>query len=144
MKYMNVRIATSDDIEAILALQTQIYRTKELAPNAARLLEDQIKSTGCDVLVAENESKIVASGILYYIDIPARGRPFALMEALVVDESARGQGTGSQMITEFINLARRKDCYKMIFTSGFDREEAHKLYEKLGFKKWGYEFRMDL
>ncbi len=141
---MNIRTAAASDVEAILALQTQIYRTKELAPNAARLLEDQIKSASCDVLIAENETKIIASGMLYYVDIPARGRPFAFMEGLVVDESARGQGAGTQMITEFINLARRKDCYKVIFTSGFDREETHKLYEKLGFKKWGYEFRMDL
>ena len=96
------------------------------------------------MLTAREAGKIIASGILYYIDVPARGRPFAFMEGLVVDKSARGQGIGSQMIAEFIRLAKRKDCYKLIFTSGFDRQEAHILYEKLGFKKWGFEFRMDL
>ncbi len=141
---VDIRIATTADIEAILALQNQIYRISENAPNAARLLEDQIKSTMCDVLVAIDTGKIIGSGILYYIDVPARGRAFAFMEGLVVDNSARGQGTGSKMIAKFIELAKRKGCYKLIFTSGFDREEAHTLYEKLGFKKWGFEFRMDL
>lgn len=141
---MDIREATTADVEAILALQTQIYRVAKLAPNAARILEDQIKSAACDVLVAYEDEKIIASGILYYIDVPARGRPFALMEGLVVDKSARGQGIGSQMIAEFIKLAKRKDCYKLIFTSGFDRQQSHSLYEKLGFKKWGFEFRMDL
>lgn len=141
---MVIRPATTADIKAILRLQNQVYRIKSNAQNAARLLEDQIKSTSCDVLVAVKDTEVTASGLLYYIDIPARGRPFAFMEGLVVDDRARGQGVGSDMIMEFIKLARRKDCYKIIFTSGFDREEAHKLYEKLGFKKWGYEFRMDL
>lgn len=141
---VEIRTATSGDVEAISTLQTQIYRVKELAPNANRILEDQIKSPACDVLVADDDGKIVASGLLYYIDIPARGRPFALMEGLVVDSRSRNQGIGSAMIAELIRLARRRDCYKLIFTSGFDREDAHKLYEKLGFKKWGFEFRMDL
>lgn len=141
---MEIRAAKNTDANGILALQTQVYRTRSLAPTATRLLEDQIKSPLCDVLVALDDSKIVASGCLYYIDVPARGRPFAFMEGLVVDKSARGKGVGSQLITEFINLARRKDAYKIIFTSGNDREDAHQFYEKLGFKKWGFEFRMDL
>ena len=43
-----------------------------------------------------------------------------------------------------LEIARGKNCYKMIFTSGTDRPDAHKFYEKLGFKKWGLEFRKDL
>lgn len=141
---MNIRKATTTDVEAILALQNQIYRVPELAPNAQRRFQDIINDPNCDVVVAVEGQRVLATGAIYYIHVPARGRSFALVEGLVVDEKARGKGVGTEMLSEVVNLARKRDCYKIIFTSGFDRQEAHQLYEKLGFKKWGYEFRMDL
>ena len=82
--------------------------------------------------------------MVFYIHVPVRGRSFAFVEGLVVDETTRGRGIGTAMLSECVKLARKRDCYKIIFTSGFDRQQAHGLYEKLGFKKWGFEFRMDL
>jgi GNAT superfamily N-acetyltransferase len=141
---MEIIPAKKAHILGILDLQTQVYRSKSMAPNAERRLEDLVNDPNCDVLVAIDKEKVVATGMIFYIHVPIRGRSFAFIEGLVVDETTRGQGVGTQMLSEFVNLARKRDCYKIIFTSGFDREEAHQLYEKLGFKKWGYEFRMDL
>jgi len=141
---MQIIPAKKEHVPGIIELQKQVYRTKEVAPNAQRRFEDLINDPNCDVLAAVEGEKVVAAGMIFYIHVPVRGRSFALVEGLVVDENARGQGVGTLMLTEFVNLARKRDCYKIIFTSGFDRQEAHALYEKLGFKKWGYEFRMDL
>lgn len=141
---MEIIPAKKEHIPGIIQLQKQVYRTKNVAQNAQRRFEDLINDPNCDVLAAIEGNKLQATGMVFYIHVPVRGRSFALIEGLVVDQSARGQGLGTVMLSEFVNLARKRDCYKVIFTSGFDREEAHKLYEKLGFKKWGYEFRMDL
>jgi hypothetical protein len=43
-----------------------------------------------------------------------------------------------------IELARKLNCYKIIATSRFGRENIHEWYQKLGFKKFGFEFRIDL
>lgn len=141
---MDFRLAQSSDTESILELQTQIYRTGEIAAGSQRVLEEQIKSSACDVLVCFMAEKLVSVATLYYIDVPVRARQYAFLEGLVVDQSVRGQGVGTQMFSELFKLARQRDCYKFVFTSGNNREEAHMLYEKLGFKKWGLEFRMDL
>ena len=141
---MEIIPAKKEHIPSLIELQKQVYRTKEVAANAQRRFEDLINDPNCDVIAAVDGKKVVATGMIFYIHVPVRGRSFALIEGLVVDENARGQGVGTLMLTEFVNLARKRDCYKVIFTSGFDRQEAHDLYEKLGFKKWGYEFRMDL
>ncbi len=142
---MEIAIATPADIDAILNLQTQIYRTEKIADGARDALEKQLADDTCDVLVARDESgKVAATAAIYYIEVPIRSRPYALLEGLVVDESTRGQGIGTKMFDKIFELARARNCYKILFTSGTDRTDAHKLYEKLGFKKWGLEFRMDL
>ena len=141
---MEIRTAVAEDSDQILALQTQIYRTDKIAENAKDVLEKQLADESCEILVAVDEGKIVGTFAIYYIEVPARGGPYAFLEGLVVDSTTRGKGIGTKMFEEIIKICRAKNCYKLLFTSGADREDAHKLYEKLGFKKWGLEFRMDL
>ncbi|KKS83881.1 MAG: GCN5-related N-acetyltransferase [Candidatus Gottesmanbacteria bacterium GW2011_GWA1_43_11] len=141
---MEIRIAKPEDTDQILALQTQIYRTEKIADGAKEALEKQMSDETCEVLVAVDSGKIISTCAIYYIEVPVRNRPYAFLEGLVVDESARGHGVGTKMFDKILELARARNCYKIIFTSGADRTDAHKLYEKLGFKKWGLEFRMDL
>lgn len=141
---MEVRLAQKVDIDAILALQTQIYRIDKVAQNSHETLEAQLSNPSCKVLVAIVDGKIIGTATIYFVDVAARGKPYALLEGLVTDKSQRGKGYGSQLFKKTIEIAKSKNCYKMIFTSGMDRAEAHKFYENLGFAKWGYEFRMDL
>lgn len=141
---MEVRLATYADIEGILPLQSQIYRVKNLPENAHKILEELIDADYCDVLVAKVDSKIVGSGSIFYLKNPAHSKPYAFLEGIIVDEAHRGRGIGTALSKYAIDLTRAKNCYKIIFTSGSDRARVHKFYENLGFKKWGYEFRMDL
>lgn len=141
---MEIKNATKEDVEGILALQNQIYRIDKLPENAAEILEGLIGSTYCQILVAKENNTVLGSCFLYILPVPAHGKPFAFLEGTVVDKNHRGQGIGSKLTEKAIEVARQKNAYKIIFTSGFDREDIHKFYEKLGLKKWGYEFRMDL
>ena len=141
---MQITKATSEDIDAILALQTQIYRVEKIAPDASQTLQNQLKDKSCQILIVKEDKKVVATATIYFIDVAARARPYALLEGFVVDEKQRGRGIGRSLLKQFIDSARKKNCYKMIFTSGIDRAEVHNFYKKLGFKKWGVEFRKDL
>ena len=141
---MEITEATQTDIDQILRLQTQIYRVESLAPNAKITLKKQLKDKACDILVTKDHGQVVATVTIYYIQVAARAKPYALLEGLVVDQNVRGHGIGTALFKKCIEIAKSKNCYKMIFTSGTDRPEAHKFYEKLGFRQWGLEFRMDL
>lgn len=141
---MEIREATAADSGSIIALQKQIYRVDNASPDAEKALSGQLKDDTCKVLVVEDNSKIVATATIYLIQVAIRNKPYALLEGLVVDENFRGKGVGTKFFEEIISICKYLKCYKIIFTSGQDREDAHKFYEKLGFKKWGLEFRMDL
>lgn len=141
---MEITLAQKEDSKGILTLQSQIYRISSLPQNARHLLEKLLKADYCDLVVAKENGKVIGSAFIFYMPIPAHGKPFAYLEGMVVDKDYRGKGIGSAMLKKIIDLTRQKNCYKIIFTSGFNREDSHKFYEKLGFKKWGWEFRMDL
>lgn len=141
---MDVSKATEADADDILKLQTQIYRIESIYPNAKESLKAQLQDKSCDVLVAKTNGQTIATATLYYIAVAARNSHYALLEGLVVNQSQRGKGCGTEFFKKCIETAKAKGCYKIIFTSGTDRTDAHKFYEKNGFKRWGLEFRMDL
>ncbi|EKD57638.1 MAG: GCN5-related N-acetyltransferase [uncultured bacterium] len=141
---MQIKLATKDDLEGILALQDQVYRVKEPHADAKKILVDLIDAAHCDIVVAKQNNKIIGSATLLYFPIPAYGKPYAFLEGLVVDKNSRKKGVGTALLNKLIELAREKGCYKVVGTSRFASEDVHKFYEKLGFTKWGWEFRMDL
>lgn len=141
---MEITLATKEDIDGIVPLQAQIYRVDSTPENAARTIEELIDCDYCDIFVAKEEGKIIGSGLIFYLKNPGHKNPFAFLEGIVVDDNHRAKGIGTQLSKFAIELARKKGCYKILFTSGMDREKIHKFYKNLGFSKWGYEFRMDL
>ena len=68
---------------------------------------------------------------------------YGLVEDLFVEESHRGSGLGRQLVQLVIEEAKKLGCYKLIGTSRNARTEVHGFYQKLGFKEYGKEFRMD-
>jgi GNAT superfamily N-acetyltransferase len=90
------------------------------------------------------EGKIIGRAFLFLIYNDLHPKPYGLLEDVFVEEKYRGRGIGKELVKRVIEKARELGCYKLIATSRFERENVHQLYENLGFKKWGYEFRIDL
>ena len=101
-----------------------------------------INATGTKFYVKQNE-KEVARAYIYILTNDLHEKPFGFIEDVFVDETLRGQGIGSRLVERIINEARRRNCYKLICTSRHEKPKVHKLYEALGFKDHGKEFRID-
>jgi|TARA_B100002003_G_C14123053_1_gene540211 GNAT superfamily N-acetyltransferase len=91
----------------------------------------------------ERDGVEVARAYLYVLTNDIHNRPFGFVEDVFVDEGLRGQGVGSELVKEIIEEAKRKNCYKLICTSRYLKPRVHELYQELGFKDHGKEFRMD-
>jgi GNAT superfamily N-acetyltransferase len=87
--------------------------------------------------------KVIGRAFLFIIKNELHQKPYGLLEDLFVDEKYRGQGLGTMLVQQVIQKAKEAGCYKLLATSRFGRKEVHKFYKKLGFEKWGYEFRLD-
>jgi len=92
---------------------------------------------------AEEAGKVVGRAFLYLIYNDLHQRPGGLMEDVFVEEDYRGQGIGTKLVEAVIAEAKAQDCYKLIGTSRHSRPKVHAMYEGLGFKNYGVEFRMD-
>ena len=105
--------------------------------------EKTIETMGIKICVEENGREI-GRCFIYLIKNDLHKEPYSLLEDVYVDENFRGKGIGTELVKRAIELARKLNCYKIIATSRFERENVHEFYQKLGFEKFGYEFRMDL
>lgn len=95
------------------------------------------------LMVAELEGQVVGSIVVGIIpNLSHRGRPWAFVESVVVDDWARGRGYGEALVRYAIEEARRVGCYKLSLTSNKRRSEAHRFYKKLGFTATHEGFRL--
>ncbi len=90
------------------------------------------------------DGKDIARASLYLIKNDLHDKPYGLMEDVFVEEIFRGQGMATKLVNLIINEAKKNDCYKLIATSKQEKIKVHELYNRLGFRKMGVEFRIDL
>ncbi len=107
-------------------------------------IKKELKHSGTAVrLSAQEDGAELGAVYLYLIRNDSHTEPYGLVEDLFVKEEHRKKGIGSALVQEAIGEAKRLACYKIIGTSRMSRENVHRFYEKLGMKKYGYEFRLD-
>ena len=97
------------------------------------------------LVVAEQNGRIVGTFQLSYTPgLLFRGGWRATIEAVRVDEIARGQRIGEAMMRWTIDTCRRRDCRVIQLTSNSARVDAHRFYDRLGFKQSHLGFKMML
>ena len=94
-------------------------------------------------LSASERGKEIARAYIYVLTNSLHKEPFGFLEDVFVEETHRGGGIGTEIVNRAIEEAKKAGCYKLIGTSRDSRPAVHRLYERIGLKKWGVEFRMD-
>ncbi len=110
--------------------------------------KDKITVQGIRFSINDN-GKEIARARLYFIRNDLHAEPYAYIEDVFVDPNYRKRGLATQLEEEMIREAQAQGCYKIIQTSRFadeenEKENVHRIYERCGFVKWGFEFRKDL
>ena len=137
-----IRDARAGDLPRLLELYLQLSESSQYPEDEIRPVTDAhiaaLQRIDADpnvrVLVAEADGLIVGTLSLYVIpNLSHGGRPFAIVENVVVDASQRGTGLGKRLMAEAERLAQEADCYKVGLTSNNKRAPAHAFYEKIGY-----------
>jgi GNAT superfamily N-acetyltransferase len=88
-----------------------------------------------DLLVAETSGEVI--GTLHLMFLPSisyQGGLRAQIESVRVDSKHRSHGIGAQMVQFAIQRARDRGAHIVQLTTEKNRTEAHRFYERLGFK----------
>jgi GNAT superfamily N-acetyltransferase len=87
------------------------------------------------VLGAYDQDKLVGSVMgVECMDLMGSCEPFMVVENVIVSERIRRQGVGQKLMLKIEHIAKDLGCAYIILVSGDQRKEAHRFYEKLGFK----------
>ncbi len=140
--------ATESDLPNILELYRNVLDNGKpvLSLNDARLiLKKMDQYPDYHLYIAKLNDEIIGSFALLIMDNMAHfGTPSAIVEDVVMAGEYQNMGFGKKMMEFAKRKAKEKGCYKMVLSSNQNREKAHQFYEKLGFEKHGFSFKIDL
>lgn len=150
---IRMRRATRADVSTIVALLADDVRggpgeVLSDPPDAAYLdafarVDGEPRSL---LAVAEGADGVVV-GTLLLTTIPGlsnRGGELALLSAVRIAHSVRGQGLGGQMIQWAMDEARRRGCGIIELLTHESRTDAQRFYERLGFARSHVGMRLRL
>lgn len=142
MPSIEIRKAKTADLPAIVALLADDVLGKE-----RERLEDPLPAcytSAYDAIASDpNQLLIVAAGgddilgclqLTFIPGLSRQGAWRAQIEGVRVASAARGKKIGEQLIAFSVGEARNRNCRLVQLTTDKARIDAHRFYERLGFK----------
>ncbi len=144
------RDARAEDIPAIVRLLADdaLGVKRESATNLApyqKAFAALTAQMGNAIIVGDDRGTVVACLQLMIVPGLSRmGATRAFIEGVRVAQSLRGKGVGETLVREAIERARAAGCRLVQLTSDNSRTDAHRFYERLGFKATHIGMKLEL
>lgn len=137
------RLARRSDLPSIVRmladdeLGSQRERYEDPLPQAYYAAFEQIEvDPNHELIVAELNGEVI--GTLHLMFLPSvsfQGGLRAQIESVRVDKNYQNWGIGSEMMKWIITRAEERGAHVVQLTSHQSRADAHRFYERLGFKR---------
>jgi ribosomal protein S18 acetylase RimI-like enzyme len=132
---MKIEIITAADEELYQAFQRLVPQltNNNPPPSRADLLALATDAASTLMIARADDGCIIGALTLAVYRVPTGIR--SVIEDVIVDASARGQGIGEALLRCAIQVAKEKGAGNISLTSNPLRAAANRLYLRLGFKK---------
>lgn len=142
---MIIRDSIPEDFTDVILLFHQLWTGKELSESDLMVVFSRgLQQEYDEYLSVEYNEKVIGFCSFAIVNNFWQEGQIAYVYAMIVDESFRGKGIGTELLKKAFDKAKLRGCKKIELDSGFPREKAHKFYEKIGFEKRAYLFSRDL
>jgi N-acetylglutamate synthase-like GNAT family acetyltransferase len=126
-----IRTARSGDAQAIVSLMDQLGYRISMEDVVERL---QRRGRVRQVFVATRDGRVLGWAAVSIEESFVTGRG-ALIQGFVVDENARNERIGAELLRSVERWARERGSAKIRVLSNVVRERAHRFYERYGYEK---------
>ncbi|HPT95552.1 MAG TPA: ribosomal protein S18-alanine N-acetyltransferase [Microbacteriaceae bacterium] len=124
------RTATTDDLDAIMALETASFVADAWSRD---MMGDEVESVHNAYSVA-----LIGDALAGYAGLRVpRGAREADVQTIAVSPEARGRGIGRALMGRMIALARERGVREVFLEVRADNDVAQNLYRSLGFEELG-------
>lgn len=140
---VTVRQATPDDAETLVNLLAEMddapTRAEKLDAEGAREIMAKMHAYPYfrAYLVFAGGIAVGTFSMLVFCSLTHEGTQQAVLDAVVIGRTCRGQGIGSAMLDHAVRIAGEAGCYKIALSSNLKRMDAHRFYENFGFTQHG-------
>jgi ribosomal protein S18 acetylase RimI-like enzyme len=138
---LTVQPARPDEFDRIAELTVRVYVEGGLASDGytPELADVAGRSNRSELLVVRDEDDRVVGSVALVLsgdfgEVTTSDEE-AAFRMLVVDPAARGRGIGELLVITCLDLARAAGKRRMILSTGPEMTAAHRLYERLGFRR---------
>lgn len=140
---MEIRECQTNDVEAVYHLICQLKNKHMDYDRFVKAFESKIENNHVKYFVAVEEEIIGFISIVIDYQLHHENQ-VATVEELIVNSNNRNQGIGKILLDRAIQYAKENNCEVIELTSSMSRIDAHRFYEKNGFTKGSYKFKMTL
>jgi GNAT superfamily N-acetyltransferase len=136
-----IRNSKLEDFADVILLFKQLWPGKELnETDLMTVFSRGMELDSDEYLSVELNGKVIGFCSFAIVNNFWQEGQIAYVYAMIIDDSFRGQGIGTELLKRVFDKAKLRGCKKIELDSGFPREKAHKFYEKIGFEKRAYLF----
>ncbi len=132
MKPLSRRIATCDDLDAILRIESRVFGN----PWAPKAYIDEIERPMAVVELAIGPGGAVV-GFSCTWHVVAAGETEAHLLRIAVDPARQREGIGRDLLTAVVERASQAHASRVLLEVGAANRPARRLYEALGFTEIG-------
>ncbi|MDF7802028.1 GNAT family N-acetyltransferase [Pontiellaceae bacterium B1224] len=131
---MNITNLTEGDLPALASLYKNFWGEESSLEKMKATFSRLQSNPDYIFLVAHCDNQVVGSvmGIICH-ELYGDCKPFMVIEDLIVDQNARRQGIGSQLMKSIEDEAKQRDCCHILLVTETDRSDARQFYASLGF-----------
>lgn len=143
-----IREIHKDDFQGLSELYTHLHGNKPITRNEKNesIWNAILSDENHHIIVAEEDGKIVSSCVCIIVpNLTHNQQPYALIENVVTHKDYRKRGLASQCMAFAKQIAREKNCYKIMLLTGTRKRSTHRFYRKNGYnsiEKTGYIQRL--
>jgi len=135
----NVRLIKFEELDDLLDLYRQLNPEDpdlKKEGNIIELWKEILNDPFLYYFGLEKDGKIVSSCTLTAIKSSTRGgKPYGLIEYVITDSTYRKRGYGTAIINKAVEVAKEKNCYKVMLLTGRKEESTLRFYEPVGFER---------
>lgn len=149
---ISFREATEADLGAIIAMLADdpLGSSRETAggaidPAYTAAYAAIVASPDQELIVAELDGVVVGTMQLSFLPgLSRKGSMRGLIEAVRIAPHLRSQGLGARMMDWALGRFRQRGCKVAQLTTDKSRADAHRFYDRLGFKQSHFGYKLDL